>query len=97
MSLRKPICKTDEIELYHCEKLNIEAACQLPSHRYVLERFYTLKIENRNKSVEHELALELNALWVFMNVKPKAISNIRYSTFHQNTCIILKFWAKEYV
>ena len=83
MDLRsnKLLCEIGEIKLYKWEQLNLNVLRQLPTYRYVLERYLTeaenvqswpKNIPKRPNQIIRSLADELVYIWIDMNVIPTA-------------------------
>ena len=69
-----------------CDPINYTKGTMLPSKRFVIERFFTLrqkeqkvggKFKGLRNRVVTDLAHELQEAWIFMNIYPVSIKHIR--------------------
>ena len=65
------------------DPLDLSKAQQLPTNRYVIERYLTsmkdkpLRLKNKKDTVVHELAEELQYIWIFMNIPPLTTNGVK--------------------
>ena len=64
------------VKLYKCDILDLSKAQQLPTYRYLIERYLTLlkekpsNLRQKKNVVISELVRELRSIWIFMNISP---------------------------
>ena len=75
--------EVNEIEFYKCETLDSSKVQQLPTYRYVIERYLTLcgekpsNLKDKKLVVTTELVNELRSIWVYMNIPPNLRKVVR--------------------
>ena len=76
----------EDLKISVCDPVDFNKGTMLPSKRFVLERFLTLrqveqkaggKFKGLRKSVINDLAHELQEAWIFMNIYPISIKHVR--------------------
>ena len=82
MNLRnKSLSEVSELKFYRREQLNLNVLRQLPTTRYVLERYFTecenydvweKTLKNRQSLIIRSIADELIYIWINLNVIPTA-------------------------
>lgn len=72
-----------EIKFIKQEKIDLSKTFQLPTYKYVVERYFT-EIGKRAKteigkkdSVIHDLSVELTDIWIFANIPPMTMRAVR--------------------
>ena len=64
------------------DALDLTKAQQLPTNKYVIERYYTIlggiptNTKGRENSAINELVVELRYLWIYMNLPPKSRQSV---------------------
>ena len=76
-------CDLFEIQFTKLEKLDLSKIQQLPTYKYVIERYLTIStglqqnLRKKQDTVLTELTKELIEIWVFMNIPPKTFTNVK--------------------
>ena len=76
VSLRSDYClfSLADVDFYQQEKLDTTTTklFQLPTHRFVIERYFTISKETSRKDdgVANQVASELEDVWIYCNVYP---------------------------
>ena len=82
-TLAEFISEKFDVRFTRREKLDLSRVQQLPTYRYVIERYLTVSnefpsnLKNKKDKAITELTKELVEIWVFMNIPPKTFTNCR--------------------
>ena len=82
-TLAEFISESFDVRFTRREKLDLSRVQQLPTYRYVIERYLTVSnefpsnLKNKKDKAITELTKELVEIWVFMNIPPKTFTNCR--------------------